>query len=49
MLEATSSISDRMLDQMVSLSDEVKLLIFHLLDHRDLKLNVEHRNLSFIE
>lgn len=49
MLEATSSISDRMLDQMVSLSDEVKLLIFHLLDHRDLKLNVEQRNLRFIE
>ncbi len=40
--------SDRALDSLVRLSDVVKLLIFHLLDHKSLKMKVEQKDLAYL-
>ena len=50
-LEAARSqgMSDKALDCLVSLSEVVKLLIFHLLDHKMLKLKIEQRDFTFLE
>lgn len=40
--------SDKALDCLVTLSDVVKMLIFHLLDHKNLKQKIEQRDFTFL-